>query len=233
MAVFLMGIGIGLVAMHTLLAALAAQRSSVARSVQVIVTLLVGAYLIAWLSVANTFSDRTNFPLAREDLRLPLSVLVAFGPMLLAIAGLFVVSPVRRVNAAMPATWLIWAQTYRIAGLVFLYPYLYYGAVPASFAIPASIGDALTGALAPVVALAGARRRPPAVTWATAWNLFGILDLLVAPVAAVLSGARLIGLYPLSLVPLFIGPPMGILVHVYSIRNLRVSTSSGVPDSSS
>src|SRR5262249_45829443 len=193
----------------------------------------VGAYLTVWLSVANTFGNRTNFPLDREDLRLPLSGLVAFGPLLLAIAGLFVVNVVRRINAAMPASWLIWAQTYRIAGLIFVFPYMYYGIMPASFAIPASIGDVVTGALAPFAALAVARGRPHAITWATAWNLFGILDLLVAPVAAVLSNARLIGLYALSLVPLFIGPPMGILVHVYSIRNLRVSTSSGVPDSSS
>src|SRR5262245_24143502 len=122
MAIFLIGVGTGLVALHTLLVALAAERSSLARSKRVIVTGLVGAYLTAWLSVANTFADRTNFPLDREDLRLPLTVLVAFGPMLLAIVALFVVNAVRRVNAAMPATWLIWAQTYRIAGLIFLFP---------------------------------------------------------------------------------------------------------------
>src|SRR5262249_15775870 len=139
----------------------------------------------------------------------------------------------RRINAAMPATWLIWAQTYRVAGLIFIFPYMYYGIVPASFAIPAAIGDAATGALAPFVALAVARRRPHAVLWATAWNLFGILDLLGAPGAAVLSNARLIGLYPLSLVPLFIGPPMGILVHIYSLRNLRVTASSVASDGSS
>src|SRR5262245_66639486 len=138
MAIFLVGIGVGLVAMHALLAALAAERSSLARSTRVVVIGFVGAYLSAWLSVAIMFGDRTNFPLDREDLRLPLTVLVAFGPMLLAIAGLLVVNAVRRINAAMPATWLVWAQTYRIAGLIFLFSYLYYRVVPAIFAIPAS-----------------------------------------------------------------------------------------------
>src|SRR5262245_51087761 len=102
MAIFLIGIGLGLVTTHTLLVALAAQRSSLAQSKRFIVTGVVGAYLIAWLSVAITFGDRTNFPLEREELRLPVSLLVAYGPMLLAIAGLFVMNAVRRVNAAMP-----------------------------------------------------------------------------------------------------------------------------------
>jgi hypothetical protein len=233
MAVFLVGLAIGLVATHTLLVALAAQRSSLARSQRVIVTGLVGTYLIAWLSVAITLGDRTNFPLDREALRLPISGLVAFGPMFLGIAGLFMLNTLRGVNAAMPAMWLIGVQTYRIAGLIFLFPYLYYRIVPASFAIPAGVGDFVTGALAPFVAFAVAHRRPHAIMWATMWNLFGIVDLLVAPVAAVLSHAQLIGRYPLSLVPLFIGPPMGILAHVYSMRNLRVSASSISSDTSS
>ena len=177
MAVFLFFIAVGLVVMHTLLIALASQRSSLDRSKGLTVTGLVAVFLISWLSVVITFGDRTNFPFERETLRLPLSLLVGFGPMFLGIAALFALGALRRVNAAMPTTWLIWAQLYRVAGFIFLYPYLYYCIVPASFAIPAAIGDFLTGATTPLVALAVARRRPRAVMWATAWNLFGILDL--------------------------------------------------------
>jgi hypothetical protein len=90
----------------------------------------------------------------------------------------------------------------------------------------------VTGALAPVVGLAVARQQPQAIKWATAWNIFGVLDLIVAPAAAVLSHAQLIGLYPLSLVPLFIGPPLGILTHVYSLRNLAKLSSSAAADAS-
>jgi hypothetical protein len=191
---------------------------------------LVGAYLTFWFGLAMTVADRTNFPLEREDLRLWLSLLVGFGPMFFGIAVLFASKTARRVNAAMPAHWLIWAQTYRMAGLMFLFPFLYYGLVPAAFAIPAGLGDFVTGALAPFVGLAVARRRPHAIKWATAWNIFGLLDLIVAPAAAILSGAQVIGLYPLSLVPLFIGPPLGILTHVYSLRNLALLSSSSVAD---
>src|SRR5262249_34938472 len=131
MAMFLLGIAVGLVVTHTLLVALAARRSSLARSKGPVVTGLTGAFLIAWLSAAITLGDRTNFPRDREDLRLPVSLLVAFGPMFLGIAGLFVLNALRRVNAAMPTTWLIWVQIYRVAGLIFLFPYLYYRIVPA------------------------------------------------------------------------------------------------------
>jgi len=63
--------------------------------------------------------------------------------------------------------------------------------VPAGFAYPAGIGDALTGIFAPIVALMVAQNRPHALKWAVAWNLFGTLDLIVAPRnGAPFSGTR-------------------------------------------
>ena len=133
----------------------------------------------------------------------------------------------RALNDATPPAWLVWVQSYRMAGFMFLYPFLYYGVVPAGFAIPAAVGDVLTGLLAPLVGTAVAERRPGALGWATAWNLFGILDLIVAPVAAVLAHAKVLDLYALVLVPLFIGPPLGILTHVYSLRRLARAARRG------
>jgi hypothetical protein len=225
-AIFIFVLGIGMVAVHTSLVTLAVQPSTLLRWKRILLAGLVGTYLTTWLGVAIAVGDRTNFPLSREDLRLPVSLLVGFGPMFLAIALLFTSKTMRRINAAMPAPWLIWVQTYRMAGLMFLYPFLYYGILPAGFAIPAGVGDFVTGVFAPFVGFAVARRRSHAIGWATAWNLFGLLDLIVAPAGAVFSGAAVIGVYPLSLVPLFIGPPLGILTHIYSLRNLAVSSSS-------
>jgi hypothetical protein len=231
-AVFIFALGIGMVAVHTGLAVLAAQHPTFGRRKPILLAGLVGVYLTLWLGLAVAIGDRINFPLEREDLRLWISLLVGFGPMFLGIGVLIASKTMRYLNAAMPAHWLIWAQTYRVAGLMFLFPFLYYGIVPAAFAIPAGLGDFVTGALAPVVGLAIARQRPHAIKWATAWNLFGLLDLIVAPAAAVLSQAQVIGLYPLSLVPLFIGPPLGILTHVYSLRNLAMLSSAAVVDAS-
>lgn len=219
-AIFLFALGIGLVTAHTVLVARAAQHVALGRWRRALVPGLVAAFLAVWLGVAMTIGDRTSFPLGGEDRRLFASALVGFGPMCLAIALLFASRTLRRVNAAMPPAWLIWVQTYRVVGLIFLYPFLYYGLVPAGFAVPAGVGDLLTSGLAPLVGLAVARRRPHAIAWAAAWNLFGLLDLIVVPAAAVILQAQVLELYPLSLVPLFIGPPLGILTHMYSLRNL-------------
>jgi hypothetical protein len=45
----------------------------------------------------------------------------------------------------------------------------------------------------------------------------------VAPATAMYFRAPILAMYPLSLVPLFVGPPLGILTHVLSLRNLSVN----------
>src|SRR5258708_121525 len=167
-----------------------------------------------------------------------MAVFVAAG-----IAMLFGSKTMRTLNTAMPPAWLIGVQTYRVAGALVLWPFLAADAVPAGFAWPAGVGDTLTGLAAPFVAWAVARNRPGARTWAVAWNWFGLIDLIVAPTAAVLSQSTNIGRFPLVIVPLFLGPPLGILTHVYSLRNLRTNrphiaaaeraTFSALPEASS
>ena len=57
----------------------------------------------------------------------------------------------RTIIAAIPQHWLIGIQTFRILGGVFLVRY-FQGELPAVFAIPAGVGDVLTGIFAPLVA---------------------------------------------------------------------------------
>jgi hypothetical protein len=59
-----------------------------------------------------------------------------------------------------------------------------------------------------------------------AWNLFATLDLIVAPATALFFQARILGIYPLALIPLFLGPPIGILTHIFSLGNLAAANSS-------
>ena len=230
-ALFIVALGIGMVAAHTALAALAAARQSPAGAARLAPPALVGAYLAMWFGLALTVGQ-THAVSRAGNPGLLLALIVGFGPAVLAVALLFGSDSVRRLYMAMPASWLIWVQTYRMAGLIFLFPFLYYGIVPADFAVPAALGDFVTGALALIVGLAVARNRPHALRWATAWNLFGLLDLIVAPVAAVLSQAAVLQLYPLALIPLFLGPPLGMLTHVYSLRSLAALASSRQHDGS-
>src|SRR5215475_8376127 len=224
-AIIIFAVGIFIVVVHAVLAALASQRSALNHRMRVMAPLFVGAFLAVWLGIAIATGDGSNFPLSQIDRRL-ITLAVGFGPMLVAMALLFSSKTMRALNSAMPPAWLIWAQTYRIAGLLFLYPFLYYSVLPAGFAVPASMGDFLTGLVAPLVGFAVAKRRAHAFALAIAWNIFGILDLIVAPIAAVMSHAQVLTLYPLALVPLFVGPPLGILTHVYSLRNLAAAAGA-------
>jgi hypothetical protein len=227
-AILLFALSTLMVAVHSLLILRAAQQATLQRHTRVVAPIVAASFLAVWLGMAISMTAGVNLPLARAQ-RLAVSLLVGFGPVLAAVALLFLSRTVSTVYAAMPSEWLIRVQTYRMAGLMFLYPFLYYGVIPAAFAVPAAVGDFLTGLLAPVVGSAVAKRDPRGLAWAMAWNLFGILDLIVAPTAAVLSRAQVIGLYPLAIVPLFLGPPLGILTHIYSLQNLVATRKVGSP----
>jgi hypothetical protein len=217
-------LAIFIVAAHTGIAAIAAQRTSLSAKTKTIIPFVVAAFLGSWLTIAILVGDGANFPVALESHR-AISGLVALIPFLIAVIALFSSRNLRAINTATPTAWLIGIQTYRVAGIMFVYPLLTYGIVPSGFAYPAGIGDGLTGIFAAIVASMVAQTRPHALKWAVAWNLFGTLDLIVAPATALLFQARVLDIYPLALVPLFLGPPLGILTHILSLRNLAVSRS--------
>jgi hypothetical protein len=54
-------------------------------------------------------------------------------------------------------------------------------------------------------------------------------DVGIIQTAAVLSGAQVAAIYPLGLIPIFLGPPLGILTPIYSLRNLAVNRTSFSP----
>lgn len=211
-----------MVAAHTGIAAIVAHRTSLSPKAKTIVPFVVAVFLASWLAIAILVGDGANFPIPLES-RQGVSGLVALVPFVLAVIALFASKNLRAINTATPNAWLIGIQTYRVAGIMFVYPFLTYGILPAGFGYPAGIGDALTGIFAPIVAVMVAQNRPHALKWAVAWNLFGTLDLIVAPATALLFQARVLNIYPLALVPLILGPPLGILTHVLSLRNLAVT----------
>jgi hypothetical protein len=220
-------LAIFIVAAHTGIAAIAAQRTSLSAKAKTIIPFVVAAFFSSWFAIAVLVGDITNFPIPLESRR-AVSGLVALIPFLTAVIALFASKDLRAINTATPSAWLIAIQTYRTAGIMFVYPFLTYGILPAGFAYPAGIGDALTGIFAPIVAWMVVHNRPHALKWAVAWNLFGTLDLIVAPATALIFQARVLNIYPLALVPLFLGPPLGILTHVLSLRNLAVTRSDAL-----
>jgi hypothetical protein len=220
----ILAVAIFIVAAHAVIAVMAAPRTSLSPRTKSAIPFVIAAFLASWLALAIIVGNGANFPIPLESRR-SASGLVALIPFLIAVIALFASKSLRAINAAMPNAWLIAIQTYRVAGIMFVFPFLTYGILPAGFGWPAGIGDAITGIFAPVVALMVARNHPHAFKWAVAWNLFGTLDLIVAPATALYFEARVLSIYPLNLVPLFLGPPIGILTHIYSLRNLVAKTT--------
>ena len=107
------------------------------------------------------------------------------------------------------------AQTFRVVGIVFVILYLL-GALPGVFALPAGLGDFAIGVTAPVVAWYW--KRPFPYRTFIVWNVLGSLDLVNAVSLGVLASpgplgilagdvtTRLMGQFPLSLIPTFFVP---------------------------
>jgi hypothetical protein len=112
----------------------------------------------------------------------------------------------------------------RIGGLVFLAMYTY-NILPGMFALPAGWGDIAIGATA---YLAATRLIPNHRRAFIAWQLLGVLDLVVAlSMAAVSSLLHPHGIttapmteLPLSLIPSF-GVPLFLILHIICIAQAR------------
>jgi hypothetical protein len=121
------------------------------------------------------------------------------------------------------------AQTWRVGGIVFLILYQR-GALPGAFAIPAGWGDFAIGITAPIVAWYW--RRPFPTKTFIVWNLLGCLDLVLAVTLGVLASrtpigilagdvtTRLMGQFPLSLIPTFFVPLL-LILHLISLSRVR------------
>jgi len=100
-------------------------------------------------------------------------------PILIGAIMIWQSEAAKRIIDAVPQEWLVGVQLYRALGVIFLILYAT-GKLPGLFAWPAGIGDIAIGLLAPVVGLAYARAPRKAASLVAAWNVFGILDLMIA-----------------------------------------------------
>lgn len=196
-------------------------RTEIRRSIALTVLLLTG-----WIaSTAALASAGTLVPI----LNLP-GVRLGIGGL---IAAAFCMAALRtptgaRIIHAVPQSWLVGVQVYRILGSIFL---VLYGLnlLPAAFALPAGLGDVTVAALALPIAgiyVAGWHIRDQLVV---AWNLFGLADLMAALTVGVLTSpglhlfpgvsSALLGSWPFMMVPLY-AVPLSMVLHIASLRKL-------------
>jgi hypothetical protein len=186
------------------------------------------ALLVGWFAVALAFSFAGAFRAAAD--RPPTIVFGILVPIVIGSTLLWRSAGLNRLLDAVPQTWLVGIQYYRVLGVIFLL-LLAAGRLPAVFALPAGAGDVAVGLLAPVVAWAYARGAAGREAWVREWNLLGLLDLVVAVTTGFLTSPsplqmlsfdapnELIGAFPLVMVPVF-AVPLAVLLHIASLTKL-------------
>jgi hypothetical protein len=183
-----------------------------------------------WFAVA--WSAAINGAFRTGASPLPLLPLALFLPLIIGAPLLLLSKRVGELLDAMPTTWLVALQIYRVFGGWALAAWLG-GVLPGVFALPAGTGDVLTGLFAVPVAIAVATGTTQGRSAAIAWNIFGLADFAVAVSLGMITSPgrfQLIvpnllnsagaGVYPDVLTPAFV-VPCSVLLHALSLRQLR------------
>ena len=208
------------------------KRTGLPGQTQVATWLSIAVPLVLWLLVVWQLALTGVFQ-ARPGVRVPAIPLALLIPVLVGLILLTRSSRMAAVVDAMPPSWLVGIQVYRVLGAVFLAQWAN-GRLPGVFALPAGIGDVLVGLLALPVALYLRSGAAGGRTAAYAWNLFGILDLVLAVSLGTLTSPgrfqmlaldfpnRVVGTYPLVMIPTF-AVPLSLILHGLSLWQLTRS----------
>jgi hypothetical protein len=211
-------------------------RTTLDRRQRTVTWLAVVLPLLAWYLAIWQFARSGGFQARPAGGSAPLLPMAIFLPLLIALPLLIRSKRLAAVLDSVSPAWLVGFQAYRVLGYVFLVRWAA-GELPGTFALPAGIGDVLVGALALPVAFylqsgaAGGRAA------AYAWNLLGILDLLVAVTIGALTATGRIPVdvpnaattsFPLVMIPAF-AVPLSLILHGVSLWQLTRGTRAATP----
>jgi hypothetical protein len=190
---------------------------------------LSGLALAGWLGLTAALADRGFF----EDFySLPPHMLLAIGPPLLVLLALTFAGRLDALLAALPRSWPVGAQAFRIVVELVLWRLAVAGTAPEIMTFTGRNVDILVGLSAPVVAYFCFVRRAWPERVAVWWNVAGIVILLNVVVHAQLSAPTRFRLFETEPPMTFIGDlpyiwlpaflvPLAWLLHAVSLRQLR------------
>jgi hypothetical protein len=191
--------------------------------------LSVALALAVWLLLVVSLGDAGAFVGRRGP---PVAVAIGVAtPLILFFAGLRLSLSFREFILGLDLRLIAGMQAWRWAGFGFLALYAH-KVLPGMFALPAGLGDMAVGLVAPWMALGLARQASFRGSAAfIGWNLFGILDLLVALSAGTLSATLSSGApgqistaamarLPLLLIPVFL-VPLFLMLHTTALMQSR------------
>lgn len=188
---------------------------------------IVGLILTAWLVLVVVLGAKDSMFRPRGTPPLPI-LIAAAGPVVAFLMAYFGLRPFRALVHSADLRLLTAIQSWRVGGFAFVVLTLH-GILPGAFSWPAGLGDIAVGVTAPWVMLA-LIRRPGFSTGAlfAAWNVLGILDLVVAvglgvmnswfPAGPITTGAM--ARMPLVLIPAFL-VPLFVMMHLTALFQAR------------
>ena len=188
----------------------------------------IAVILVAWLSTVWTLSVRGVIATVADSGVYGAVIRILLPIILLSSGAMILMTRSQTMTAVIDATplwWLVSFQAYRITGFLFLRLWAK-GFLPGYFALPAGVGDMLTGAFAIGAGIALLQQARWARSFAYAVNIFGLLDLANAVSMGILTAANSttgpspLLVYPLSMVPTF-GVPLAVIVHCLSLWQLK------------
>jgi len=197
------------------------------------VLLICAGWFVAVLSMA--LSGRFDAPAGER----PLVILFAV-TMPVALYGLayFSIKVFREWVLNLDMRQLILLHSWRMVGIGFVFLY-FYDRLPALFALPAGLGDAMAAIGAVFIGVALYQRAatvsPERVYL---WNMFGLIDFVVAVSMGVMTrtgealyfsgqvSSDILGTFPLALIPGF-AVPFYVITHLIIFAQLKRRTRSG------
>ena len=187
--------------------ALLAERATITVFQKRCIEIFCAVLLLVWYAATPFLALRGFF--AEGGLTLVLVLTLIFG-FVLMFSKTF-----RKLLDITPMHWMIGFQVLRVFGVTWLIGYAQ-GLLPATFAIPAGIGDTLTGLTAPLVAYWYYKKWKGARLIAFIWCLLGSLDLVNAiTLANVAHATAAIAVLPFVLIPA-VGVPRFLVLHGYT-----------------
>lgn len=196
---------------------------------------ITGGALIAWLALVFVLGANGSF--ARPPGSVPVPIIVGvLAPIIVFLAAFRLSRSFYNLVLSADLRLMAGMQAWRFAGLGFLALYAH-GVLPGFFAWPAGLGDMAIGVTAPWVILALIQRPSfKSSPLFVVWNLFGILDLIVAVTTGALSSGLAPGItgavttspmahLPLVLIPAYL-VPLFIMLHLATLFQISAGLSS-------
>ena len=185
---------------------------------------LVLALIAVWFALALTLSALGVLKGAPDAPPIALGLMASL-PILIYITWFAASAAFRSFVLGLNPRTLVYVQSWRIAGFVFLALYSV-GLLPGVLALPAGWGDIAIGATAPLVAMY--LTSPDKRGGFLLWQVLGVTDLVLALTSGVTArlldphaiAPQIMTALPMSLIPTF-GVPLFFILHLICIAQVR------------